>query len=240
MSKTNQTKNLDLPKKRWAAYVAAGAAATMAGAQTAEADITHVVVGGTEGAITLGVGQKAFNLDGDAQIIFGNSSFSAGTSVTYGQAFAGMNTNASANFGNLAGTSLSGGYGSFPYVANMAFDANVSTAAFLPGAGGTMAYGPGYGNDKFINDTGNPSTGYVAFRFDTTAGGTNFQFGWARVTLNGDTPSNTFVLEEYAYADAGESIKVGELNAIPEPGSLGCLALGAIGLLASRRRKKAS
>ena len=52
MSKYTRRDNLEVSKKRWAAYVAAGAAATLAGTQTAEADITHVVVGGTDGAIT--------------------------------------------------------------------------------------------------------------------------------------------------------------------------------------------
>lgn len=234
MSKYTKRDNLEVSKKRWAAYVAAGAAATLAGTQTAEADITHVVVGGTDGAITFGVGQKAWALDGSAQVIFGNTAIGGGTSR--GLAFAGFNTNASVFFGNMAGTVVNG----YAYAANLALDANVSTAAFLAVGGATMAYGNGYGGDQFLNNTGVPSTGYVGFRFDTNAGGTNFQFGWARVTLNGDTPLNTFVVEEYAYGDVGDSIKVGEIGAIPEPGSLGCLALGAIGLLASRRRKKAS
>ena len=58
MSKYTKRDNLEVSKKRWAAYVAAGAAATLAGTQTAEADITHVVVGGTDGAITFGVGSE--------------------------------------------------------------------------------------------------------------------------------------------------------------------------------------
>ena len=234
MSEYTRRENLDVSKKRWAAYVAAGAAATLAGTQTAEADITHVVVGGTDGAVTFGVGSKGWALDGSAQLIFGNAALGGGT--TRGVAFAGFNTNASVGFGNMAGTVVNG----YNYAANMSLDANVSTAAFLTGSGATMAYGNGYGGDKFLNNTGTPSTGYVGFRFDTNAGGTNFQFGWARVTLNGDTPKNTFVVEEYAYGDVGDSIKVGEIGAIPEPGSLGCLALGALGLLASRRRRKAS
>ena len=235
MSKHTRRDNLEVSKKRWAAYVAAGAAATLAGTQTAEADITHVVVGGTDGAITFGVGQKSWALDGSVKLAFGNTALGGGT--TRGLAFGGIPSNgASLLFGHLAGTTV----GNYPYVANMALDANVSTAAFLAGSGGTMAYGNGYGNDKFLNSSGSPTTGYVGFRFDTNANGTNFHFGWARVTLNGDTPLNTFVVEEYAYGDVGDSIKVGEIGAIPEPGSLGCLALGAIGLLASRRRRKAS
>ncbi|MCH2182165.1 MAG: PEP-CTERM sorting domain-containing protein [Mariniblastus sp.] len=235
MSNKIQPEKLDLSTKRWAAYVAAGAAATLAGTQTAEADITHVVVGGSEGAFSFGIGQKSFDLDGNAKLLFAH--LPIGSATDRGVAAGGLNTLGSALYGNVAGQVING----YAYAANLSLDANVSTAAFLElNAGGTMAYGNGYGNSQFLNNTGNPSTGFLAFRFSTFAGGSNFQYGWARVTLNGDTPLNTFVLEEYAYADQGESIRVGEIDAIPEPGSLGCLALGALGLLASRRRRKAS
>ena len=231
MSLTPNTQATSVSKKRWAAYVAAGAAATLTGTQSAEADITHVVV--SDGEVALNSGRKSFALDGDAGIFFGNSSTSSGD----GLAFAGVLVDASSNqFGNLAGFLAS----SFPYASNLAFDANVSAAPFLTNSFGTLAYGGGYANSQFLNSTGSPSTGFVGFRFDTTAGGTDWRFGWARITLNGDTPLNTFVVEEYAFGDFGDSIRVGEIGAVPEPGSLGCLALGAVGLLASRRRKKAN
>ena len=54
--------------------------------------------------------------------------------------------------------------------------------------------------------------------------------------MNGG-PSNTLTVQEYAFAGVGETIKVGEIDAIPEPSSLGLLALGAAGVLANRRRK---
>lgn len=236
MSNKIPSEKLDLSPKRWAAYVAAGTAATLAGTQSAEADITHIVVGGSEGAFSFGIGQKSFDLDGNAKLRFVHLPLSSGTS-SRGIAGVGINTLGSAFYGNVAGQVING----YPYVANLSLDANVSTAAFMDlNSGGTMAYGGGYGNDQFLNDTGTPSDGYVAFRFSSFAGGNDFRFGWARVTLNGDTPANTFVLEEYAFADLGESIRVGEIGAIPEPGSLGCLALGALGLLASRRRRKAN
>ena len=60
-----------------------------------------------------------------------------------------------------------------------------------------------------------------------------------RVTMDGG-PSHTLTVQEYAYADAGESIQVGQIDAIPEPCSLGLLALGAIGLAAQRRRRGVS
>ncbi len=49
-----------------------------------------------------------------------------------------------------------------------------------------------------------------------------------------------FELLDYAYADPGESITAGQRSSdekAPDQGSLGWLALGALGLLAWRRRR---
>ena len=65
--KTNQTK-ATISKKRWAAYAASGAAAVVTGAQTAEADITHIVLNDGAGT-SMGVGgSEYFELVGNAAI----------------------------------------------------------------------------------------------------------------------------------------------------------------------------
>ena len=49
------------------------------------------------------------------------------------------------------------------------------------------------------------------------------------------SPLNGLTIIDYAYADVGESISVGQT--VPEPGSLALLALGAAGVSAWRRKR---
>lgn len=81
-------------------------------------------------------------------------------------------------------------------------------------------------------------TGYFGFRFELEEDSPNASagttvYGWAEVERL--SPTSGRVLE-WAYDDAGAPILAG---AIPEPGTLGMLALGAVGLAAMRRRKSA-
>lgn len=78
------------------------------------------------------------------------------------------------------------------------------------------------------------TSGYVGFSFDN-AGTVNY--GWLAVTYN--DASQTLVVGDFAYENSGGSILAGDIGAIPEPSSLGLLALGASGLLARRRRQAA-
>jgi hypothetical protein len=81
-----------------------------------------------------------------------------------------------------------------------------------------------------------PGQGFVGFKFNTGAGE---QYGWVRVRMNG-FPENSFAVVDYAYGDPGEVVKAGQRksrSSSPHLESLGGLALGAIGLLAWRRRR---
>jgi hypothetical protein len=49
-------------------------------------------------------------------------------------------------------------------------------------------------------------------------------------------PGNSFTLVDYAWADSGTTIFTGQ-TAVPEPGTLGLLAVGAVGLLLWRRQR---
>jgi hypothetical protein len=78
---------------------------------------------------------------------------------------------------------------------------------------------------------------FAGFKFNNGAGD---QYGWVRVRMRGGT-RNYFSVIDYAYGDPGERVLAGQTGAntsAPELESLGGLALGAVGLLAWRRRGK--
>jgi MYXO-CTERM domain-containing protein len=87
----------------------------------------------------------------------------------------------------------------------------------------------------------NPGIGFIGFRFNNGAG---VQYGWARIKISGVSHYD-FVLLDYAYADPGERLTAGQTlentssdEQAPDQGSLGGLALGAVGLLAWRKSRK--
>ena len=224
MSKT--LSEVKLNKKRWAAYAAAGVAATFAGTQSAEADITHVVVGPGAGDLTIPGGTYV----GTLNAFGGTATLLAGV-----QAVPPGGVGLVAVLGGTIAGFVSGG---FPYASNLATGVNISTLNFGTAAGGlaqsqtaTLAYGNGYGGDQFLS-----VGGFVAFQFN---GGT--QWGWAEFSVLNGAPNNEYVLEQFAYSD-GKPIAVGQTSndpgVVPEPTSLGLLALGAIGVMAHRRRKQ--
>ena len=66
------------------------------------------------------------------------------------------------------------------------------------------------------------------------------QGGWVRVKMMASR-RNYFAVVDYAYGDPGEPVFAGQTGtntSSPELESLGGLALGAVGLLASRKRKQ--
>lgn len=80
------------------------------------------------------------------------------------------------------------------------------------------------------NATITPGTNTYGFRFRNENNGAD-HFGWVRLTL--DNTARTGVLVDYAY-ESQAGVGIGAGDGVPEPASLGLLALGAVGLL--RRR----
>jgi hypothetical protein len=122
--------------------------------------------------------------------------------------------------------------GNYRYPSRLATGINVSTGTFVQNVSNSFAATLAY---QFVaGNFRDPGIGFVGFKFD---GGAGTQFGWLRLQMNGAANGNTFTLVDYAFADPKEQIATGQ---IPEPGSLGLLALGGAGLLAWRKRRAAS
>jgi hypothetical protein len=221
-----------LSSSRWAAYAAAGTATAAGLATSADADITHVTVNQRVDAAGGGsLAQFPFVLaGGGAELIFGHYRFASSSSLGAGLFIA--EGAASAKFVGVAA-------GNYRYVGKLGSNVGIASKAFVSNrrAGtsvffGTLASKTGFTRSQWKT----AGTGFIGFKFNAGAGS---QYGWARLTVDG-TPGNAYTLVDYAYGDVGETIRTGQLvSAIPEPGSLGLLALGSVGLIAWRRRRSA-
>ena len=235
----HRCKPASIAKTRWVAYAAAGAATALAGSQSAEAAIHY---SGRVNELFLVGDADSFKLDrpGDFFRLSHTSYYGANDKF--------------AIFG-IASAAFRGFPAGFdrPYVSKLGFGQPISMGNFIQQypqrAGGFIVH---YGNP---HQWGIPGYGFIGFRFNNGAG---VQYGWARIKMSG-VPHYDFVLLDYAYADPGERLTAGqtlENTATPTPrprptphprpsaeqapaeGSLGGLALGAVGLLAWRKSRK--
>ncbi len=91
----------------------------------------------------------------------------------------------------------------------------------------------------YNNEWDKGGQGYIGFKFNTGAG---TQYGWVRIGIQPrDVGMKVF---DYAWGDPGDAILTGQtsstgdmVDAVPDSGSLGLLALGGAGLMAWRKRR---
>ena len=216
---------------RWVAYATAGAATALVGSNSAEAAI-HYSGSVREKFAPDFSGIKSFQLDqpGDS-LVFGHSVWGNSTAMFFNRGIAGA---------ALRGTyHLSGDYFRI-YVSKLSRGQSIAAGHFVTYSFGEMAA-------SYRGEWSDPGVGFVGFRFNRGAGD---QYGWARVRMAGAGWAKAFKLIDYAYADPGEAIRAGEGipragedgqdmsdEQGPDEGSLGGLAVGAVGLLAWRKSR---
>jgi hypothetical protein len=212
-----QRKNL-LSKARWAGYAAAGAAAVLGVNESTNAEIMYGKLGVTlDGTTGSNPDNYWFdvNQDGnlDLQVTHVHWTFSSGSLVpSNGFAYV---------YGRQGGLVVGAGSSALRLYQSNVVDGAQPFVAF-----GALALNDAAGAFRL------PGPGYVGFSFEADDG---THYGWLQVYMNG-AALNAFSLVDYAYENiAGQGIHVGT---VPEPGSLGLLATGAIGLLMWRRARR--
>ena len=232
-----KTHAISIPSSRWLAYAAAGAATTLTGASSADAEIHYsgrvdvTFRHDDTKSVELSIEPGAFLLfrhDSDFAYGFGAALFHAegqqsGAFVGYYIGF------------------------EYAYVSRIKGDGNryISQGHFIADDGP-----PGYYFGTMVKAAGGrgawkkQGTDFVGFRFNNGAGR---QFGWARVRMGGQNTNFTYTVLDYAWADPGEPIKPGQISSsdaniqshsvLQEEGSMGLLALGATGISLWRRKR---
>ena len=216
----NRCKPVSIAKTRWIAYAAAGAATALAGSQSAEAAIHY---SGRVNELFLVGDADSFKLDRPSDFFrLSHTSYGYGANDKF--AIFGIASDAFRGFSGRG------------YVSKLGFGQPISMGNFIQQSAPGLMVRNGQPHQWW-----NPGQGFIGFRFNNGAG---VQYGWARIKISG-VPHYDFVLLDYAYADPGERLTAGQTlentssdEQAPAQGSLGGLALGAVGLLAWRKSRK--
>ena len=239
-TRSSRRQTAKISHSRWLAYATASAATALAGTHSAEAAIHYSGILNQKFPPHMDT-DKTFPLDqaGDFLVFERHESlqFFSHSHIDY---FSPQGI-ASAAFRVSRATGAS----YYFYVSKLHFGQNVSSGSFpRPVNYGIMAFHFHYGGD--YGPWKDRGSGCVGFKFNNGAG---IQYGWVQVKTYG-APEHAFEVVSYAYADPGEPIKAGQTSSngqvpdqdstdepAPTEGSLGGLALGAVGLLAWRKSR---
>jgi hypothetical protein len=123
-----------------------------------------------------------------------------------------------------------GFFGSFPYVTALSAGASIDSTTTSGGPFDAVLSYPPNPQSQFATANG----AFIGLGFPI--GPTDVYYAWVRVDINNG--AGTFTIRDYAFnTDAFTPIKAGQT---PEPGTLGMLAAGALGLLGMRRKRQAA
>ena len=230
MKEKRRTKSPVVSSPRWFAYVAAGSATALAGAQYAEAEIHY--------------SRPVVRLTGDSYV---NLPLSNGASIAFNLFGMGTTYQQAALF--FIGGAISGSARAYAVqpagtaiLSNVDLRDFVSNGSFGPvlgsqgDRGAIFSYGADY---QFV-----PDGGIIGFKFNT---GRGTQYGWVRVKLDFVFRTHEqlrVIVEDFAWGDPGDTIQAGQkrsaseqADAVSKNASLGLLALGARGLMAWRQAR---
>jgi MYXO-CTERM domain-containing protein len=230
--RTRRTHPITIPSARWLAYAGAGAATSLTGISSADAEIHY------SGHIDFTFQHNdtktvQFSIEPGAFLAFRHDSdFSGDVGAAF---FHAEGQQSGAFVGYFIGFE-------YAYVSRIKGGGNryISQGYFIADKGGyyfgTMAKAGGKGGAWKKR-----GTDFVGFRFNNGAG---VQYGWARVRTGGQNTNFSYTVMDFAWADPGEKIKPGQRSSslveTPDEGSLGLLAIGAAGLALWRERRKHS
>jgi hypothetical protein len=245
-TKARLRKRSALSTARWTSYAIAAGATAVAGTPTAEAEI-HL--SGNVAIKLTGNAQATLPLSNGASLIFEN--VDGGGRSTFWQSF----------FFSIKGAISGSARESYHHwLSNLPEGDNVAVGQFYSVAGNPDR---GIIFTHFSDGQFEPyygTRGFIGFRFNT---GKGTQYGWAKIqTATPSADPNNFraheFIKEYAWGDPGEKVHTGqrqldedETQVAPQAakrpdaapladsrGSLGLLALGAVGLQAWRKSRR--
>ena len=215
---TRSRKSAAIPNSRWLAYATAGAASAFACGLPDSAEGT-IHYSGPINRLFNRYERFSFQLDQPGDFIFLSHYLQT---LPYYAAF---------GVRGLAEASVVGFYGNREaYASKLGRGRLVSSGPFIgPLRVNLLGHYSAQFDDKGV--------GYIGFKFNSGRGD---QYGWVRIKTLTPSFKHRFILRDYAYGDVGDRIKAGQISddqAAPDEGSLGWVALGAVGLLAWRPRR---
>ena len=249
--KTVSKKSCAVNVGRWMSYAAAGAAATLAVSNEAEATIFY---SGTLNTVLNHGGTSNLSQPTEVYFYYANphtsSQFFGSLSQrnrTGNRAFDDVRPGPNVrNFRIVGFKSAAHPYnGDSHFATKLGAGVNIGAQVFLPHTQGSITFGSQL---PLLAGGTNPSpmqflpgtTGFLAFEFKL---GATQEYGWARLTnipnsngRGGNTSNvNDIKIVDLAYSDSPNFL-TGQ-TAVPEPATAGLLALGAAGVLAMRVRR---
>jgi hypothetical protein len=224
-------------RSRWLAYASASAASAIASAPSAEAAIHYSgkinqFFDGCRGdSATFPLDQPGNFFHLKDSVVFCATNYGGGAyfgvAGRAGASFAGRYNPSCNLFNNLAS------------VSRLERGDLISNRSFVPAQSGNIAIethdrcGNGY-----VGQFDGKGIGFIGFKFNN---GNGDQYGWVRIQMQkGNNPDQNFRLLDYAYGDVGDQVRAGDKgnDLVTDQGSLGWLALGAVGLVSWRLRRR--